>query len=117
MSVVLSIGYRAHLMPKEFTTIMLDKKLVAQMREIRSRVEAWTDQRMSWGGFIKLLLAVYEARQPDTSDQVAEMQAGRPMTDQELADAGVEELPGLPITLTEEDRDRIAALVVKKLKE
>ena len=104
-------------MARKFTTIMLDKELVAQMREIRSRMEAWIGQKRSWGGFIKFLLAVYEAREPHTSGQVAVMESGKPMTAEELEEAGVEELPGLPVTLSEEDRDRIAELVVEKLRE
>ena len=87
------------------------------MRDIRSRIEEWTGRSMSWGDFIKVLLAVYEARTPETWAQVAEMGSGKPMTEEELEEAGVEELPGLPITLSEEDRDRIAELVVEKLKE
>ena len=101
----------------KFTTIMLGKELVTRMREIRTRIEEWTGHSMSWGDFIKVLLAVYEARTPETWPQVAVMGSGKPMTEEELEEAGVEEIPGLSITLSEEDRDRIAELVVEKLRE
>ena len=106
-------------MAKSFTTIMLDKDLVSRMRELKERVEGWTDRSMSWGAFIGMLLAVYEARgEPSVrGTSVAEMQRGVPMTEEELHEAGFESFPGLPVTLNERDKERIAEMVAEKISE
>ena len=126
-------------MAKSVTTIMLAKDRVAEMREVKARAERWAGRPLSWGDFVALLMTVYEARGEvggvDRGIPVAEMHQDVPLSEEELAAAGWEEIPvppslreaqatagqlppqapGIPITLSEEDQERIAELVAKKV--
>lgn len=99
----------------KFTTVMVDRNLVTRMRGIRGRIEDRRGYKLSWGDFIKVLLAVYEARESGIGSQVAEMRGDKPMTDEELDEAGIESFPGLPVTLSEQDQEKIAELVAQKI--
>lgn len=43
------------------------------------------------------------------------MRGDKPMTEEELDEAGIESFPGLPVTLSEQDQEKIAELVAQKI--
>lgn len=115
-------------MAKQFTTIMMDKETVSQMRELKASVERWTGRSLSWGDFIKVLLAVYQARTDPRAGPgvlMAEMHQGKPMSEEELAEAGWEPddqltlqlgaALGKEVSLSRASCEAVAELVAEKL--
>lgn len=84
--------------------------------EKKGEAERILAKRLDWGDFLMLLANLKPVSQivgyPVAGLHDSE---GKPLSNNEMAEANVEEFPGLPVTLTEEDQERIAELVASKL--
>ena len=106
---------------KEFTSIPVERPQMEQLQAVKAQLQDGAGRPLRWGDVFTALLAIREQAMANVPEPESAMVAHmaqddeRALTPEELEAMGVVEVPGLPITLSDEDRDRIAELVVDKL--
>lgn len=97
----------------KYGSIGVELGQLAELRNVKSEWENRAGRKFRWGDFLMMLLTLQQG-----VAGVAEMgQEHEPATQEELDSLGVEleEWPGIPITLSEQDQERIAELITEKV--
>jgi hypothetical protein len=103
---------------ERYKSIGLKEREYNALAEKKKQLEATTGRELNWGLFLLLLVGVKALSDVNEREHTLEFhQDDRPMTPEQLEKAGVREVPGIPITLAEVDRQSIAELVITKLGE
>ena len=106
---------------KEFTSIPVERPQLEQLQAAKEQMQEQAGRTLRWGDVFTALLAFRDQAFAGDGEPsgvlMAEMRQDghRALTPAELEAMGVELLPGLPMTLSDDDCERIADLVVDKL--
>ena len=106
---------------KDYTTIPVERSQLEQLQAVRESMGQQASRSLRWGDFLGLLLAyrdqVLAGSRGEEEPLIAHMAQDddEPLTEEQLEAMGITAYPGLPVTLSDEDQERIAELVVEKL--
>lgn len=104
---------------KEFTTIPIERTLLDRLQAVKEELQLRAERPLRWADVFTALLAFKDQADVPEDSLMAHMarEDERALTPEELEAMGVVQFSGLPLALSDEDRDRIAQLVVDKLVE
>ena len=105
----------------DYTSIGIERTHFSHLQSAKKDLERKAGRSFRWGDFLMMLIAFRDlqeqAVQPGEPLRYAEMgqDSENPLTGDEPEAAGMETFTGIPLTLSDEDREYIVEAVVEKL--
>lgn len=104
---------------KDYTSIGIERPQFLELEGVKNEWEGKAGRGFRWGDFLMMLLTLRDmergAQDLHSHGELVEMGQDQPASEEDEGEFEIEQFPGLPITLSEEDRDRIAERVAEKL--